>query len=89
MLFCFPKGLYSLTFWPLSRKLKGKFLCDLCVSSEAGGESMSNYLRSAVSQPRRNRLDCFDYLVGIVDILMFDTLGDKDNLLRPYFQCFF
>ncbi len=26
---------------PLSRKLKEKFLCDLCDSSEAGGESMS------------------------------------------------
>jgi hypothetical protein len=25
----------------LSRKLKEKFLCDLCDSSEAGGESMS------------------------------------------------
>jgi len=25
----------------VSSKLKGKFLCDLCDSSEAGGESMS------------------------------------------------
>ena len=36
-----PEGLVSLTLCPLSRKLKEKFLCDLCDSSEAGGESMS------------------------------------------------
>ena len=32
------------TSGPLSRKLKEKFLCDLCDSSEAGGESMSKQL---------------------------------------------
>jgi hypothetical protein len=26
-------------FWPLSRKGKNVFLCDLCASSEAGGET--------------------------------------------------
>jgi len=31
-----------LTFWPLSRKLKEKFLCDPCDLSEAGGEPMPN-----------------------------------------------
>jgi predicted RNA-binding Zn-ribbon protein involved in translation (DUF1610 family) len=36
-----PKGGVFLTFCPLSRKLKEKFLCDLCDSSEAGGESRS------------------------------------------------
>jgi hypothetical protein len=34
-----PEGRVFLTFCPLSRKLKEKFLCDLCVLSEAGGES--------------------------------------------------
>jgi hypothetical protein len=38
----YPKGMYFLTFCPLSRKLKEKSLCDLCDSSEAGGEFMSN-----------------------------------------------
>jgi hypothetical protein len=39
-----PEGRVFLTFWPLSRKLRENFLCDLCDSSEAGGESMSNDL---------------------------------------------
>jgi len=38
-----PDGLgIFLTFWPLSRKLKEKFLCDHCDLSEAGGEPMPN-----------------------------------------------
>ena len=36
-----PEGRCFLAFWPLGRKLKEKFLCDLGGSSEAGGESMS------------------------------------------------
>ena len=39
-----------------------------------------------VSQSWRNRFDGFDYLIGIVDILMLDTLGNKDDLLRSCFQ---
>jgi len=39
--FC-PKGVYFLTFCPLSRKLKEKPLCVLCASSEAGGKFMNN-----------------------------------------------
>jgi len=35
-----PEGRVLLTFCPPGRKLKEKFLCDLCVSSEAGGEFM-------------------------------------------------
>ena len=31
----------SLTFCPLNRKLKENFFCELCDSSEAGGQSMS------------------------------------------------
>ncbi len=42
-----------------------------------------NFISSySESQPWRNRLYCFDYLVRIVDILMFHTLGNKDNLFR-------
>ncbi len=37
-----PKGMNYLTFWPLSRKLKEKSLCVLCVLSEAGAEFLSN-----------------------------------------------
>jgi hypothetical protein len=37
----FIEGRVFLTFWPLNRKLKEKFLCDLGDSSEAGGESIS------------------------------------------------
>ena len=33
-----PEGRLLLTFWFLSRKLKEKFLSDLCGLSEAGGE---------------------------------------------------
>jgi len=39
-----PEGLGFLTFWPLSRKLKEKYLCDLCASSKAGGKPMSKQL---------------------------------------------
>ena len=35
--------MFFLTFCPLSRKLKEKFLCELCDSSEAGGKSMRYY----------------------------------------------
>jgi hypothetical protein len=37
------EGCVFLTFWPLSRKLKENFRCDLCALSEAGGESMPKY----------------------------------------------
>ncbi|CAB1056941.1 hypothetical protein D1BOALGB6SA_1680 [Olavius sp. associated proteobacterium Delta 1] len=35
-----PKGLVFLTFWPLIRKLKENFLCNLGDLSEAGGDYM-------------------------------------------------
>jgi len=38
-----PEGRLFLTFWPLSRKLKEKFLRDLCDLSGAGGEYISTH----------------------------------------------
>jgi len=43
--FAFPTLFTSRCFLAgLSRKLKEKFLCDLCDSSEAGGESIMTFL---------------------------------------------
>jgi hypothetical protein len=49
-----PEGLVFLAFWPLSKKLKEKFLCDICDwrspagrDASWGGESMYEDLCSA------------------------------------------
>jgi hypothetical protein len=37
-----PEGHDDVAFCPLNRKLKYNYLCDLCVSSEAGGDNITD-----------------------------------------------